>query len=275
MERLSEFHFFQSHHCNGYRLPQFNNEENHLQTLLDWYDFIENGENNYFGSRLSLSQVQSIDFVHFLDLTNFQELLKDLHKIYIKSFPYSEITDFFDYTLSVTYYEIQELLKNESRIVWAGYTFNDYHFYYFVNESLEREFFCLNENIDIDNLFHFYRKVLTLIDDFIQEFTVKKNESKNEENNVEIQPELTLKGTPFINIEHLRVFNILNKRYNETDKKRYTYIYQYLDDKFKDFKIGEAKFFNYINDNFQNIAKRKQATVYLEDIKELFDNYLN
>lgn len=275
MERLSEFHFFQSHHCNGCRFPQFNNEDNHLQTLLDWYDYIENSKYSYFENRISLSQVQSIDFVHFLDLSNFQELLKDLHRIYIKSFPYSEITDFFDYTLSVTYNEINELLKNESRLVWAGYTFNNYHFYYFVNESLEREFFCLDENIDIDNLFHFYRKVLTLIDDFVKAFTVNNSESKNEENNIGIQPELTLQGTPFINIEHLRVFNKLNKLHNETDKKRYTQIYLYLDNKFKDFNLGETKFFDYINDNFQRIAKRKQATVYLEDIQELFDSYLN
>jgi hypothetical protein len=273
MERLSEFHFFQSHHCNGCRLPEFNNEENHLQTLLDWYDFIENGKHNYFYNRISLNQVQSIDFVHFLDLTDFQELLKDLHKIYIKSFPYSEITDFFDYTLSVTYYEIKELLKNERRLVWAGYTFNNYHFYYFINDSLEREFFCLEENININNLFHFYRKILKLIDDFIQAFTIKKNES--EKNDIEIQPQLTLKGTPFINIEHLRVFNRLNERHNVTDKKRYTQFYLYLDYKFKDFNLGEIKFFDYINDNFQKIAKRKQATVYLEDIQDLFDSYLN
>lgn len=275
MKRLSEDHFFQSHYIIGCRFPSFLDEENRLKTLLDWYEFMKNDDSDFTNNKSILNKVQSVDFIHFHNILDFRQILNDLHEIYIKSFPYSEITDFFDYTLSSTYYEIKALLENESRFIWAGYTFNNFHFYYYTNTGFEIEYFCLDENVDVENLFHYYRKVIKIIDDFIQSFSINNIEIKEEENSLTNHANLSLKNTPFVNVEHLKALLKLDEFYNEKDKKRYTQFYLYLNKHFSDFNIGQAKFFKYISENFETVAKRKQSTIYLEDIEELFNHYLN
>lgn len=221
MNRLSEDHFFQSHHIHGFNYPMFYDDENRLKTLLDWYDFMRNG-NYLLENKTILNKVQSIDFIHFHDLNYFNEILKDIHRIYSKSFPFSEIEDFFDYTLSVTYYEIKELLNNEKRIVWDN-CINNYNFYYFVNQTSEREYFCLGDKIHIDNLFHYYRKVIKIIDDFIQSNSVK----------IESISQTLIINKAYTSIfkseKSNQIFDFIIENWNYIPDIKYSYLYNYFE----------------------------------------------
>jgi len=72
----------------------------------------------------------------------------------------------------------------------------------------------------------------------------------------ESQTSLSFQESPFVEHSHFDAFMYLQANFNVKEKIRWTYIYELLTDKMK-IGVSQAKFFTYINDNFEKVAKRK------------------
>jgi hypothetical protein len=64
-------------------------------------------------------------------------------------------------------------------------------------------------------------------------------------------------NTPFAFNDQYELFKRLNDNFNHTDKIRWTHLYNYMKYKTK-IKISEPKFFDFINEYFETVARRIQ-----------------
>lgn len=272
MEHLGNINLFTYHFTLGCRESSLNFTKtytNHIESLHKWIDF----KNNDWGmERYKTDRTQFICYLEIIPIESLKEIINDLLKIYKKSYPFSKYDDFLEYIFGYTIFELEQII--EFNLTWISEPPNETEFTYFnyySHPDLEFLDFGIDINKDIENYKQYYRLVLEILNEPIQ----KTYEISNKSNNKYNFPELL--DTEFNNPIHYEVFKKLTLNFAESDKKKWSIIFDFLTTEYKPkMIISQSKYFSFINKYLVNekITERRQPSVKSEDYFKILSDIL-
>ena len=138
-----------------------------IEALHRWLEF---KETDPFMDNYRLEYTQSIQFLKIIHTPVFNEVVKDLHRVYKKRFIYSTNTDFVQQVFGNTISNLKRLLKSgeEGDLIWMdGPPGEEAYTYYRYSSGINQQGIdlAINRDDDIDNYLQHYRQVLSILDD--------------------------------------------------------------------------------------------------------------
>lgn len=134
---------------------------NHIESLHKWIDF----KNNDWGMKqYNTDNTQYICYLEIIPIEILKEIIKDLYTIYKKKYPYSEYSNFIEYTFDYTLYDLKRIIERDYH--WLSESPNENIFTYYNNYLInDREYidFGLNTDLDIEYFKQYYKLVIELL----------------------------------------------------------------------------------------------------------------
>ncbi len=192
MDYLGGSNLFTSHFIMGTMLPT----DNRIQVVNFMNGWMFYKDNTPSMRKYRSDRTQYIDFLHIIELSYLEEILHDLIRIYRKSYPYSEKSDFFEHIFGSTLWELQKYIDESNYIYYGVSVNNSYTFYfmppyqnfevYYVFDRIDDEYidFIVEPTKSISYYKQYYKKVLQLINDIdysVDNKTEKKEEKSNQD----------------------------------------------------------------------------------------------
>ncbi|WP_282117738.1 hypothetical protein [Maribacter aquivivus] len=172
MEYSGNINLFTSHFVIGTLLPN-NKEFEIVQILHDWIDF---KDSDYGMRKYSTNRTQYISFPHVIELPTINLVLKDLVKIYKKSYPFGKKADFIEHTFGYTLFDLQRFISFDSYIPYAN-PLNSKVEIYSKSEPPRYEYldFVIDDSKDIEFYKQYFKKVIEIINNINFDYNLMEN----------------------------------------------------------------------------------------------------
>jgi hypothetical protein len=178
MEYLGEINLLSNHFIIGCRevsLKFTKTPTEEIENLHMWIDFKDNDCGN---EKYRTSRTQYIYYCNHIDLEQLLEIKIDLYRIYKKTNPNSDYSDFLNFIFKYTIYELTEFIERDFKCLGEPQpnTNNKYAYYtcYSREDSQFLDFAIPIEYSRIEYFKQYYKKVLELLKNPLEE---SKNKS--------------------------------------------------------------------------------------------------
>lgn len=162
MEELGRYNLFTSHFIIGAAISD-NVQLDCITAIKKWLIF-KNSANGMEKHRVN--KTQYVDFLHEIDIKEFEICLNDFVKVYKKAFPHGKKRDFIKHIFEYSLYDLQNFINREYKFLGSPSNKSNYDYYYFYevssNEYLD---FAISSKKTIEHYKQYYKKVIQLIND--------------------------------------------------------------------------------------------------------------
>ena len=122
-------------------------------------------------------RTQYISFPRIVELTNLKELIIDLHRIYLKEYPFSTIEDFMDGVFGYSIFALERFVEMDFDWLSEPPYEQNYTFYtVFRHEDKEFRDFGIDSKYDIEYYRQYFKAVLKLL----KNYELENKETKND-----------------------------------------------------------------------------------------------